>query len=411
MEREMKVLVSAYACEPSSGSEPGAGWEWARAAAQCHDVWLLTRRNVAEVIERAHSREPSLRLHPVYVDLPAWILRAKRGRGGIFWYYPLWQLAAWREARRLQRDVGFDVIHHVTLAVDWMPAGVALLRGVPLVWGPVGGSTGTPLRLWRWLGPWGCLTELLREPATRLARWLFGRPIARRAALVIAQNHDVAREFQHIARVVTEPNTAIQDQVPPESQPAAADAGRPIRRRAVFVGRLIPWKGPRLAIAAMARPAAAGWSLDFYGDSRQRADLQRLARHLGVERHVAFKGECPRDQVLAAFSSADALLFPSMRDSAGWAVAEALSRGCPVVCLDRGGPAVLVGRGHGVKVPMNGAVAEDLARALRSLDGRIPPVSRWLAERLPAFLVTLYQDAHRGARHSVGTSSVNVPPH
>ena len=49
----MKILVSAYACEPGKGSEPGAGWLWARAAARRHEVWVLTRANNREAIEAA----------------------------------------------------------------------------------------------------------------------------------------------------------------------------------------------------------------------------------------------------------------------------------------------------------------------------------------------------------------------
>lgn len=41
----MRVLVSAYACTPGRGSEPGAGWEWAAAAARENWVLLLTRSN------------------------------------------------------------------------------------------------------------------------------------------------------------------------------------------------------------------------------------------------------------------------------------------------------------------------------------------------------------------------------
>jgi hypothetical protein len=27
--KSLKLLVSAYACEPNKGSEPGTGWRWA----------------------------------------------------------------------------------------------------------------------------------------------------------------------------------------------------------------------------------------------------------------------------------------------------------------------------------------------------------------------------------------------
>ena len=46
--------MSAYACEPGKGSEPGVGWNWALQAAQFHEVWVVTRAN-----NRAAIRENS----------------------------------------------------------------------------------------------------------------------------------------------------------------------------------------------------------------------------------------------------------------------------------------------------------------------------------------------------------------
>ena len=39
----MKVLLSAFACAPYRGSEPGVGWNWAMALAKYNDVVVLTR--------------------------------------------------------------------------------------------------------------------------------------------------------------------------------------------------------------------------------------------------------------------------------------------------------------------------------------------------------------------------------
>jgi glycosyltransferase involved in cell wall biosynthesis len=387
--KSLRVLVSAYACEPGRGSEPGTGWAWACAAAERHEVWLLTRSNVAAQIEAALERAPRPRLHPVYLDLPPWVRRCKRGQLGIHWYYPLWQLAAFRVGRGLHRRVRFDLAHHVTFASDWMPVGVAYL-GVPFIWGPVGGATATPWRLWRWLGWRGCLTEAQREVATRLARRLFARPAARRAALVVAQNHDVARAFRDAASLVVEPHVAIQPPAgatTPDRQPRPDDGGR---RHAVYVARLLGWKGIRLAVAALAHPAAAGWTLDVYGVGPEAGPARRLAHRLGVADRVRFRGHRDRQEILTTLSWADALLFPSMHDAGGWAVAEALSLGCPVVCLDRGGPAVVVGAREGVKVPVTGDVVGGLANGLSSLGGRIPPVGRWTAARLPSLLDRWY---------------------
>jgi glycosyltransferase involved in cell wall biosynthesis len=290
----------------------------------------------------------------------------------------------------------------VTFATDWMPAGVAHLRGVPTIWGPVGGATGVPWRLWRWLGVRGCLAGAARDLSTRPTRRIFGTLNARRAALVVAQNYDVAKAFRHVRRAVVEPHVAIDRPDNGHSEPVPT--GPFATRRAVFAGRLVAWKGIALAVAALARPAAADWTLDIYGSGPQAGKVEGLVARLGLTDRVRLKGYRPRAEVLAALSTADALLFPSMHDSAPWIVAEALSRGCPVVCLDRGGPAVLVGAGQGVKVAVGGDTVGDLARGLRSLDSRIRPVSRWDADRLPSLLTDWYEQVR-----SPRTPAVSAP--
>ena len=49
----MKILISAYACEPNKGSEPEVGFRVVLAAARDHEVWVLTRKNNIEPLQRA----------------------------------------------------------------------------------------------------------------------------------------------------------------------------------------------------------------------------------------------------------------------------------------------------------------------------------------------------------------------
>src|ERR1017187_879807 len=112
MPRRLKVLMSAYACEPDKGSEPGVGWNWARQMSRWHDVWVLTRANNRSAIENASQAGDQGRLHWAYYDLPRWARFWKRGSRGIQTYYYLWQLAAQRVGARLHREIGFDVLHH-----------------------------------------------------------------------------------------------------------------------------------------------------------------------------------------------------------------------------------------------------------------------------------------------------------
>ena len=393
MGERRRVLISAAACGPCEEPEASAGWAFAKAAAENHDVWVITRPRFRAEMDADLAAHPELQGHleVVHLDLPPWVQRLRRRSWDLYWYYALWQWALARVARRLHRRVGFDVAHHITFANDWLPCGLNRLRDVPIVWGPVGGaSTFSFWRMRRWLGRRGLVGEVLRTMLTGAPRRLWGDPVARRAAVVVAQNPDVATRFDFARRVVVEPN-AVMDSPAEVAVPHEVGEGEP--RTAVFVGRLIGWKGARLAVATMAHPGAAGWRLRVYGEGYDREGLEQWVAQHGLSDRVEFMGHRPRAEVLAAYRSADAMLFPSMHDQAGWVVAEASSVGCPVVCLPLGGPPVLAGP-NGFVASLEGDVVANLAEQLDAA-GRSggTPHTRWDRARLPALVDAWYAEA------------------
>ena len=50
--------MTAYACEPEKGSEPGVGWGWANGLASHVDLTVATRANNQPVIEKYYSENP-----------------------------------------------------------------------------------------------------------------------------------------------------------------------------------------------------------------------------------------------------------------------------------------------------------------------------------------------------------------
>ncbi|WP_295574096.1 glycosyltransferase [uncultured Microbacterium sp.] len=389
-----RVLIGAYACGPVEESEAAAGWALATAAASLHDVTVITRTRFRDAVTPALAADAELaaRMTVVYVDPPRWIMRLRQKLpGALYWFYPLWQGNLLREARRLHASNPFQVAHHVTFANDWLRCGLAALPKVPFVWGPVGGASKVPyLRLAQWLGVRGALTEAARDALTALPRAVWGGQAARRAGVVVAQNPDVARRFRRARNVVVEPNAAIERTALPKRQPV--DPERPL---AVFAGRLLAWKGARLALTTIAQPQVSDWHLDVYGEGYELNALRRLATELGVADRVRFLGRVPRQEVLRAFARADALLFPSMHDQAGWVAAEASTLGLPVVCLALGGPATLAGRNAFVAAS-EGDIPANLARQLVSAraTGGVPH-DRWSSDRLPALVTQWYETAIR----------------
>ena len=190
----MKVLVSAFACEPGRGSERGAGWNWSFAAARKHDVWVMTRARSRELIEQALLDRGCPAPRFVHIEAPA-LRRWAHTEGGVrhYAYYLLWQFAAGREAKRLHRLHSFDVVHQLTYANLWLPT-FAWRVDAPFLLGPVGGGPRVPLKLYRTLGLRGTVRELIRI-AAQLACWL--NPLVRygwkRAALILVQNEETLR--------------------------------------------------------------------------------------------------------------------------------------------------------------------------------------------------------------------------
>ncbi len=342
----------AYACKPGRGSEPGLGWGWATTLADLgHEVCVVTRTASRRAIEAALAVHARPGLTVVYHDLPDWAQRLKR-TGGLAsrLYYLAWMASAAPLLRRVAAAGRFDLAHHVTFAQYW--SGTALdATDLPLLWGPLGGGEPCEVAFWPGLGLRGAAYEGLRRLASRLAEFRPGlRRLAAGARLAVATTPETAGRLQAIGA----PRIVIQSQValPPDAfagLAAATPDDRPAPFRLVALGDLLPHKGLHLAVAALAT-VTGDWHLDVIGDGPQRRRLTRLAEARGIGARVAFLGHLPQAEVYRRLAGAHALLFPALHDSGGFAVAEAMAAGLPVICLRRGGPATLVPDDAGIKV-------------------------------------------------------------
>ena len=373
--KRLKVLVSAYACEPGKGSEPGIGWHTAKALAAHHDIWVLTRANNRPAIEAELGRDPVPNLHFAYYDLPNWASWWKKGGRGVRLYYYLWQVAAYFVARDLHRKIDFDLTHHVTFGMYWTPSFVALLPP-PFVWGPVGGGESAPKAFWSDFSSRGQRYERLRE----INQWVatkdpFIRATAARSVKALTTTEETLEKLKALPLrdasvqgncALSESDLSLLGKLAKE--PSAASANRVVF---VSIGRLLHWKGYHLALRAFAAARLESTEYWIIGDGPERSELESLALELGIANKVSFLGKLPREKTLQKLAASDALLHPSLHDSGGWVTLEAMAARKPVVCLDLGGPATQVTQQTGIKIAAHSPeqVVRDLAEALRCLAG------------------------------------------
>jgi glycosyltransferase involved in cell wall biosynthesis len=347
----MKILMSAYSCEPGRGSEPGVGWNVVREVARHHEVWVLTRPDESgDVIEAELARHPIPNLHFVYFTLPIWGSGWRWGESGAMQiHYYLWQIQAYFVARRLHQEIGFDAIHHVTFVKYSSPSFLSLLP-VPFIWGSVGGGESAPAPFWQDFSRRAKLYEWARAIVRRVGELdPFVRLTGQRSAVVRATTEDTAKRLRRlgIANIEITPEAGLSNEDITQLGQLPIPSGSV---RFISMGRLLHWKGFHLGIRAFAAaqiPEAEYW---IVGDGVEQAALEALAAELGVADRIQFWGRLPRAATLEKLAECHVLVHPSLHDSGGWVCMEGMAAGRPILCLDLGGPGTQVTDQTGIKV-------------------------------------------------------------
>jgi glycosyltransferase involved in cell wall biosynthesis len=390
--RRIAVLLSAFACHPGSGSEPGVGWNLAIRLAREFDVTVLRgdlseppigRKAAEEWIRR---RGPQTGLEFEHVAAPRMALfleRLHRLPGLHFLYYlayRLWQRAALVHARRLMSIRSFDLVHHLTM-VGFREPGFLFRLGKPFCWGPIGGAANEP---WSYMPSFG-MRAAVGLSARRLANWLqmrFARrprEAARAASWIWAatpEDRDMIAAWGHEAELLPETGSELGAQ----RAPKARRAGEPLVL--VWSGLHIARKCLPIALDALALLGpGSGVSLRVLGTGPETGRWKKRAESLGVEGAVEWRGWLPHEEALREMEGANAFLFTSVKEATSTVALEALSRGLPVLCHDACGMGVVVDDTCGIKIRLRGPKAS--ARGFANAIARLRDESG-LLERLSA---------------------------
>jgi len=367
----MKILLSAYACEPGRGSEPGVGWHWAIELARLgHEVAVITRSNNRFVIEKALADAPIASLRFYYCDLPRWATWWKRGNRGVYFYYWLWQHAAYRLAKHLTKTTQFDLVHHLTFTVFRQASYMGRL-GLPFVVGPFGGGEVAPALLRRALPLKAAIKERFRDVLNKLALLNPSlRTMLMQATVIFVKTPETLAALPMASRG----KCRLQMEVGVEPERIKAQTfWTPTNVAFFYAGRLLCWKGLHLALRAFAelhkeRPDS---TFTIAGDGTDSGLLKELADTLGLRNCVHWLGNIPHEQLRRYYNGHTAFVFPSLHDSGGTVILEALSQALPVICLDAGGPGEILLPSCGVKVSVENRseeeVVADLKTAMRML--------------------------------------------
>ncbi|MEH3106995.1 MAG: glycosyltransferase family 4 protein [Sphingomonas fennica] len=366
--RRLRVLVLAAFCDPEGRQAALIGHALTQALANHADVHLVTATANAPALVRAGLREERDFTAIDIAWLTGWRDRIHRflfgtdsERGWTVWQaltlpaYRQFERRVWRRFGKAIRAGDYDVVHRITPVTPALPSPIAtrLARtGVPFVVGPLNGGLAWPAAFaglrkaeGEWLAPLRGLARLLPDQ----------RAMRRTAAAILIGSRDLMRRMP-----VADRDRAVyipENGIDPARFPADAGAGRtPPGRpvRAIYLGRLVPYKGADMVIEAAASLLADGrMTLEIVGTGPMQDALAAQIADLGLGQAVTLAGDVDHRAVQAKLAAADILCAPAVREFGGAVVMEAMAMGVVPIVVDYGGPPEYVGSDCGFLLPLS----------------------------------------------------------
>jgi glycosyltransferase involved in cell wall biosynthesis len=343
----VRLLLSAYACRPNAGSEPGYGWNWAtHLASRGFEVHVLVAQRNQQAVEAGLGTAATKNVHFHFVRVPyEWIKKSES------LHYLCWQASALRIARKLHAELRFQVSHHVTYGSIHVATQLWRL-GIPVIFGPVGGGQIAPASMLAYFGS-DRSRELCRTTLTRALKLSpFHRHSLKRMSWVLAANRDT---LELVRSLGCKDATLMCDAGIPDdhfaNQPRKFAQGCGTLKL-LWVGRILTRKALPLALDVL-KEVNPGVTLTIAGDAADPEKVRQMIRDRNLQHRVFWRGtRLTRTELRNVYTEHDAMLFTSLRDTFGSQLLEAMAMGLPVITLDMHGAHDFVPENASLKVPV-----------------------------------------------------------
>lgn len=331
----MNYLISAYSVNPYKGSEDSIGWNWVLQYEKNYKkgdrIILLTKKFNEKDTRRGLKEFNIQHVELIIVDVPD-ALNWFREKHSAFhhMYYILWQHWAWLWVKH--SGIRFDVIHHVTMNDYRIPSELYKAKGAKVIWGPMGGAqvTPKPLKVYEK----NQLVASFREFVNKSCSWNpFYKKALRSYYKIYCINNETQKQISCIVGkdVPLMPELALRD----EYKNLPIRKGKNDILKIVFVGRLIGKKGIAFLVDALSlMPTDMDWELLIFGDGDDRALIEKQIADSGIGKKVKLMGNRPLNQIAEAYQQADVFVLPSLRETSGNMLLEAMAYAVPIVAFD-----------------------------------------------------------------------------
>lgn len=341
----MRIALSAMTCSGSGASESLVSYNWLCQIARFNDVSLIT----------SEPKPPKMKnVSANIVSNKWWPLRflSDGFKGAVKPHYFVFDRRAGKQCADVIKQA--DVFHHV---IPQAPRYASSLGRMAkrFVLGPVGGGLRVP-EAFRTVversEPFFSRLRNLDSLRFRHDPWLRATYEAADTILLTAPYMLDILPAEYHSKVEFLAETGIDADLYRDEPMFSSDKDEVT---VLYVGRITPYKGLEFLLRGVAmlpthilksvRVAVVG-----SGEEKYEQRCRRLLAQAGLSDRVTFYGRIDKAEVLDHYRAADIFCFPTLAETTGNVLLEAMAMGLPIVSTNYGGPAAVVSPDSGILV-------------------------------------------------------------
>ena len=341
----MNILYIAYSCNPFAGSEDKIGWCVPYESSKTNKVYVITKEEQREPVERYLQSHPLENIKFYYVDIPGFYKKIFKG----FMYsgrLNIWNKRVFPLAKKICADQKIDVIHQIT-PIEFRAIGdYGKIANIKFVCGPLGGGESLPNGLKNYAKGHEII-EVVRSGINRWYRFklrITGK--LNRCDYIMFANRET-RDFLGLDGTVPLVTEIAADEISIEERTVPKDINKELVF--LFAGRMVYRKGLELLFdAIMEIPDEWKYIVKIVGTGPELSHLKhRCESNSLLSAHVQFMGAVEYSEMQREYEMSDVLIMPSIRETTGTVLIEAMSQGMPIITINKFGGAILVDENTG----------------------------------------------------------------
>lgn len=368
MTSRKKILINAYAISPTKGSEFSVGWNTINLLAHKYSVYVLygtsgeSMGDTAEIDNLSQNEfNENIKFIKVYPNCLARVLNNLNNLGFWLFFSPafyFYQLDVLHVAKKLHKEVNFDIIHQLN-PIGFREPGFLWQLDVPFIWGPVCGTYILPSKLIFWKDLKLALDLTFRNMVkkTYLKFSLRIKEAVKRADVIIVvtkeDSNNFLKYFKRDTYNLTEnfvENNLIKTPITDKDDTL----------KLVWVGRIDRRKNLGLLLDVLSKLKEYNWHLDIIGDGQLRNKMKTKSLFLGLDYKINFRGYLPRNEVKEILQKSDLHVITSLYEATSTVLFEAYQNGIPTISLNHCGMADVICEKCGFLVSVEVENYEDL---------------------------------------------------